>query len=476
MRFIVKNFGPIKHADVTLGDFTVFIGPGGTGKSYLAYLIWTLQRMEPDWDTLILEIPTSTAFRQAVKEITEMNVISEQTSYDLISTVMEVHEEAIKKNIPIFLKDTFRIENIEDLISWEANHTQIDIYNDSKTKGFTIVINKNGSLFLKGLSDIASDEPFRIEYIKDRRMLVLKYNDIMDYKIIIKDDKDKNVVADELSGFCGGIIPTILRRVLDNYAPYRPSFILTDSKSGLLRIAPSLIRTTLIRTEKLPLNLPDREMLSKCIIDDSTVLDEEVSKIANFLESEIGGKVIIKSYGMMFPEIYFKKGEYEIPLLRAHSGVRELALLITHLKYIIGKSIKIINNKIFKDHFIVMEEPETHLHPYMQSIVTRALAMLSKYADVLITTHSPIILDELDNLIKLNKLSPEEKKKLGYREEEGLDPESLKIYRFKLDGTVEEVRVTEDGIEEEEFSSVIAELSNKYAEVEEAVWRKLHGG
>ncbi len=32
MRFIVKNFGPIKHADVTLGNFTVFIGPGGTGK------------------------------------------------------------------------------------------------------------------------------------------------------------------------------------------------------------------------------------------------------------------------------------------------------------------------------------------------------------------------------------------------------------------------------------------------------------
>ena len=52
MRFIVKNFGPIKHADVTLGDFTVFIGPGGTGKSYLAYLIWMLQRMEPDWEIL----------------------------------------------------------------------------------------------------------------------------------------------------------------------------------------------------------------------------------------------------------------------------------------------------------------------------------------------------------------------------------------------------------------------------------------
>jgi len=151
-----------------------------------------------------------------------------------------------------------------------------------------------------------------------------------------------------------------------------------------------------------------------------------------------------------------------IPILRSHSGIRELAPLIIYLRYVIEMGA------LYSDR-----EPETHLHPYMQSIVTRTLATLSKYADVLITTHSPMVLDELDNLIKLNKLSPEEK--LGYREEEGLDPESLKIYRFKLDGTVEEVKVTEDGLEEEEFSSVMAELSNRYADVEEVIWRNFHG-
>jgi len=167
---------------------------------------------------------------------------------------------------------------------------------------------------------------------------------------------------------------------------------------------------------------------------------------------------------LVFPEIFFKRRDLIIPILRSHSGVRELAPLIIYLRYVIEEG-----------DFVVMEEPEIHLHPYMQTVVTRALAMLTKYAKVLITTHSPLILDELDNLIKLNKLNPEEKKKLGYGEDEGLNPESLKIYRFKLDGTVEEVKVTEEGVEEEEFSSVIMELSNRYADVEEILWRKTHG-
>lgn len=37
-RLIVKNFGPIKKADVTFGDLTVFVGPQATGKSILLQL------------------------------------------------------------------------------------------------------------------------------------------------------------------------------------------------------------------------------------------------------------------------------------------------------------------------------------------------------------------------------------------------------------------------------------------------------
>jgi len=475
MRFIVKNFGPIKHADVTLGDFTVFVGPGGTGKSYLAYLIWMLQEMEPDWGILADKIYPLHEFLDVCFTISgeykrlgfdETVKFDEDFTHRLLTKVMEIAQEAYEKTISQYLKDTFRVGDVGELIRDGANFCEIKICNNGLSKCIDIRLDK--SIRIRGFDKLIDKGDYIIDFIKSKNKLVLKYKDTEVYEKYIPPNLDIGEISGIVYDLVTMAVPHIMVTYLDGFCTSKASFILTDSKSGFLRFAPSLIRYALLearRKGEFPLGFSDIYMLSKLIIDRREIKNEKIGKIADFLEEAIGGEVYVETDGLVFPEIFFKKGDLTIPILRSHSGVRELAPLIIYLRYVIE----------MEGAFIVIEEPETHLHPYMQSIVTRALAMLSEYADVLITTHSPIILDELDNLIKLNKLSPEEKKKLGYREDEGLDPESLKIYRFKLDGTVEEIGVTEDGIEEEEFSSVIAELSNKYADVEEAVWRKLHG-
>ena len=43
-RLVVKNFGPIEKADVELRPLTIFVGPSNTGKSYLAILIYALNK------------------------------------------------------------------------------------------------------------------------------------------------------------------------------------------------------------------------------------------------------------------------------------------------------------------------------------------------------------------------------------------------------------------------------------------------
>jgi ABC-type lipoprotein export system ATPase subunit len=468
MRFIVKNFGPIKYADVTLGDFTVFIGPGGTGKSYLAYLIWMLQKMEPDWEMLAIEIPKITEFIELCVMIESKEHFRDFTelSYNLLTKVMEITQEAHKKTLEDYFKDTFNVSSVSELIYRGAESSSICICNNTETKKITIDI-KGDEIQINGFKKLVTKD-FLIKYIEDENKISFFFND----KELLSKHLSPNPSAGEIFDAVYYVItlaiPNIMAISLDGFwtAMGQFSVIFTDSKSGFLRFAPSLVRYVLRKKDEFPLNLPDREMLSMLIIDKKEIKDENLKRIAEFLETEVGYIIDVETVGMIFPEIYIKRVDKEepFPILRSHSGVRELSPLVLCLKYVFTKDTK----------FIVMEEPETHLHPYMQSVVTRALVMLSKYADVLITTHSPIILDELDNLIKLSRLSPEEKKKLGYREEEGLDYNSLRIYRFKPDGTVEEVKVTEDGIEEEEFSNVIMELSNRYADVEEAVWRKLH--
>lgn len=44
LRLSAENFGPIATADVELRPLTVFVGPSGSGKSYLAKLIYAPHR------------------------------------------------------------------------------------------------------------------------------------------------------------------------------------------------------------------------------------------------------------------------------------------------------------------------------------------------------------------------------------------------------------------------------------------------
>ena len=42
MNMKIRNFGPIKKADIDIAPLTIFVGPNSSGKSYSALLIHTL--------------------------------------------------------------------------------------------------------------------------------------------------------------------------------------------------------------------------------------------------------------------------------------------------------------------------------------------------------------------------------------------------------------------------------------------------
>ena len=51
-RLVIKNFGPIKKADINLRELTIFVGPQATGKSLAAQSVYFLRRYE----TLLLSL------------------------------------------------------------------------------------------------------------------------------------------------------------------------------------------------------------------------------------------------------------------------------------------------------------------------------------------------------------------------------------------------------------------------------------
>ncbi|MGN1120201.1 MAG: AAA family ATPase, partial [Oscillospiraceae bacterium] len=128
-------------------------------------------------------------------------------------------------------------------------------------------------------------------------------------------------------------------------------------------------------------------------------------------------KLDTKAISMMLERIYavlkgryvFANGEERLYLTDNHdytdrfvkinytsSGQQETVWLFNILFHILVTKTK---------SFIILEEPEAHLYPDAQKIVSEVLALMSnRECELLITTHSPYILGAVNNLIYANAI------------------------------------------------------------------------
>lgn len=89
--------------------------------------------------------------------------------------------------------------------------------------------------------------------------------------------------------------------------------------------------------------------------------------------------------------------EYYVKINFASSGQQEAVWILNVLFYYL------LNNK--KAYFII-EEPESHLFPNAQKLITEFIALAkAEQNQVLITTHSPYVLGTLNNLLYANTIS-----------------------------------------------------------------------
>ena len=173
------------------------------------------------------------------------------------------------------------------------------------------------------------------------------------------------------------------------------------------------------------------------------------SSIAEFFEREIiEGELELEFKEVGVPELSYRVGERTLPLYRMSSMLVELAPLGIYLKYgVVGRG-----------DTLIIEESESHLHPDKQVRVAELLSMLvNSGVNVLVTTHSEILLAKLSNLVSLGALPEEEAAAMG----PAIRPDKVAVYSFRRDAegvVVEEVEVTEEGIPDDVFSRIVEEL------------------
>ncbi len=235
------------------------------------------------------------------------------------------------------------------------------------------------------------------------------------------------------------------------------------ARSGILQTHKAVASMMMVRSPLAGIEPMEIPRLSGVVADfianllsmEKAGRESPLNDIAAFLENDvIGGKISLEADKLQYPEIFYDSHAGRFPVHRTSSMVSELAPLVLYLKHIIGPG-----------DVLILEEPESHLHPATQRRLARCITMLVRAGvQVLITTHNENFLAQLSNFVKFSNLSKRQRAAKGYSGEEYLKPEEVGLYLFEMKpeqggSVVTELPVTlEEGLPEEEFARVIEQL------------------
>ena len=108
-----------------------------------------------------------------------------------------------------------------------------------------------------------------------------------------------------------------------------------------------------------------------------------------------------------YPSFHYRPAEWkrDLPLMNTSSMVSELAPVVLYLRHVVQPG-----------DVLIIEEPESHLHPAMQVAFTRLLAAVARSGvRVVLTTHSEWVLEALANLVRLSEVDRAQRQEIRRR-------------------------------------------------------------
>ncbi len=447
IKVTIENLGPFEWAEVEIRPLTVFIGRNSTGKSFLAQLLWSLMIASPDPDRLSDAINRLGGVELANKILddVESGRNPEENLKQLIKLYIEAFPEAIASGICKTLQEVFLCD-YRELIRVGSEKASILI--EGPYASLEIVLSRDNVQAHYRRALMGFIDRLKVDVPRPGRLRVFYNNKtILDATVL----STKDLLIEHMITLLAFYVANSFRFFLTELF----SSLLPDSRAGISRTLlrpylPDLVRENLSRSDKYFIDLYHRlaEDIQKYLVD--------LDLIRPLLE-ELGCWPEVIFEGGIYPSLYVKMWTDKcLPFRLSPSGVREALIAALELAS-------------ERRPYVIIEEPEAHLHPRAQRILARVIARVVNELGktVILTTHSDYLLYSIENLIMLSK-SHDKAKELGIDESEILDPDEVAVYLVKPEGkkaTIERLEVTSDGIPEEEFTKVAEELSEERARI-----------
>ena len=499
----VKNFGPVVEAKIDLRPLTVFIGPSNTGKSYLAILIYALHRFFSGEGPFVH--PFSMFRGGELRKLSKKNFnILLQWTRETFTDKMEPSNKSGIALDPIagLIRSAFTESDkgVGDSLTKEIGRcfgiggeirhlirkgnksgTQIvfqrPISNDSETfvrSELKFNAKRETSTFSTAIPE---EMPMRLESIGRRESRFISH---IAMEFISSASQEKNKSRELNSGRLVDVLASSqLPNVLDPL--HLPAFYLPADRTGVMH-AHNVVVSALIQRAPMAGLFPTASTptLSGVLADFLEQLIElgdqsyrqyrrrerrrsSQSDLGGLIERQVlQGSVHTDESETGYPVFTYQPHGWEtkLPLMRASSMVSELAPVVLYLRHI-----------VLPGNILIVEEPESHLHPAMQVEFTRQLAaIVNSGVRVIVTTHSEWLLEELANLVRLSELSKAARKKID-EDDVALSPDQVGAWLFKprsrpKGSVVKEIPLDEEsGLFPSGFSDVAVALHNKWADI-----------
>lgn len=479
MKFRFKDIGPIEEAELELGDFTIIAGRNNTGKSYLVHTLYGFLKGSRDllWSqagSLFLEshfekmlaLSTDDVVNKLIAEgqiewNVEESVLLEEQARLIQAMTREFSENGIARVFNTS-KDSFEDSALDIEFSREVRPNRRAFIPIRQGRELSIVY--DGTKLSVSLTEAEpiGDSDVEPYYINQMFRYMYGYFSLQDFfafqntSFIFSSARHSIPLFSNELDFARSQVVRLLQQREDG-----------KESDSTLDFDP------LRHTSRYALPIQDnidftRRMTGRAERNDNkpqSVFTEDIEKMMEGFFRSISGQ-------LRFIASEDNRLEFDIPLHLASSSAWEMSNLYFFLGYFMEGE---------RSHFLIIDEPESHLDTANQIRLARLLTRLvNSGVKVLITTHSDYIIREVNNLILLNSFKDDEELldelDFDYRETDHLSEKRVKAYIAEEGtGTLKECERDAFGIRMPVFDDTIEKMNRVSTDLEAKLTMRVEG-
>lgn len=436
----MENFGPIASGSVELRPLTIFLGPNNSGKSYAARLIYSIMHSEHQYMHDIVELVFGRIKQKSDTIKKSRDLVTDVAPFDVklgVKGVYDDFETELNRNFASTASELVRFKQKTCVLRVSSNIMQSKI----TIKGNTITHTKNPRWETR--VEIAGSG-------KNSRRLVFLQDDVITLRHDVFTNFNRYLRRGDFLGSVyrhyHGVAPLVYYLPASRYGVLQSRQILHE---GIIRHA--------LYDGFEDIAIPKVPGIVGDFLESLLVMSTDIgpySAIAEQLERDVlFGSIELRRSPPSLQIDYLGSSGQPLPLHRVSSMVSEIAPLVLYLKHLLRPS-----------SFLIIEEPESHLDPTNQIYIAKCIVDLVRNGiRVLITTHSPYLVEQIGNYVQAGGLADSDRDKLpgGKNLYIGLNEIAAYVFDAKPNGsTIKKSNISvEDGIDQTHFVTAFENIS-----------------